>query len=102
MEDRENNVVDTNEKEGKTKFHQTKFSLTMRIIVGAYLIYLGVTLFDNLSEYAGGQLILFAVGAAVFALAGAFLAGQSGFAYYRGAYVGGKLDEELKENEEEQ
>lgn len=93
MENNKNQTNSGQNEEIKSQFRQTKFGLTMRMLVGAYLVYTSFSLFGNLENHAGGEKAFFIVAAVVFAVTGMFLVLHSGILCYKGAYVGGKLDE---------
>lgn len=69
-----------------------KFTLTVRTLVGAYLLYVSYGLYGNLGKYTGNEKIAFLIFMILFIIVGCLLIGISGIAYMRGAYIGGKLD----------
>lgn len=78
-----------------------KFTLTVRILVGAYLWYISYGLYGNLGGHTGNKKIIFMFFMIAFAVIGAVLIGISGYAYVRGAYAGGKLDDQVDEPQQE-
>ena len=68
------------------------FSLSVRILVAAYVLYLAYGLFQNLGSYEGSRKYVFLFTAVVFTVISCVLLFFSIKAYIKGAYVGGKLD----------
>ncbi len=78
----------------------TKVSLTIRILVGAYLLYTAYTLFKGIPQYTGNEKIVFILFSIFFAVIGALLIFFSGKALLNKQYDDGSCnDEEEPENE---
>lgn len=75
-----------------TKQLPTKLTLTIRLLVGAYLLYTAYGLFPGAtSDTEEGRLFL-AIFMVLFAVIGVLLLVVSGGALLKGRYVGGELD----------
>lgn len=91
-----------NEKNKKIPTAQltTKFMLTVRMMVGAYLVYTAYSLLDGLATAAGGEKIIFIIVMIAFPVIGGALIIHSALSIYKGKYVDGSMDAGLDEDEE--
>ncbi len=78
----------------------TKVTLTIRVLVGGYLLYTAYSLREAIQTSVGREHIFFLLFTVLFVLCGVFLVLHSGRELLRGRYVGGALDE-TEEAEEE-
>ncbi len=89
-----------------TKYLPPKFSLTIRVLVGAYVIYLSYGLIDGVVGGEGRDKYFLGIFMVAFAVIGLLLVFFSGRDLLRGKYVGGEMDagdgaaEEEKNGEE--
>ncbi len=75
----------------------TKGMLTIRVVVGGYLMYLAYSLFtDSGSSMPRWQIVAFS---AFFVIAGAAIIGLTAYLYFNGMYEGGKWDVPEEEDE---
>ncbi len=75
-----------------TKYLPPKFSLTIRILVGAYVIYLSYGLMDGVVGGEGRDKYFLGIFMVAFAVIGLLLVFFSGRDLLRGKYVGGEMD----------
>lgn len=97
MSDRnENREVSTNKEgyEGKKKagYLPTRLSLTIRLLVAAYLVYIVYSLKGVNEKYAGTELVFFIIAMVAFSIIAVFLIIHSLRALSTGRYVGGAMD----------
>lgn len=76
----------------ETRLLPTKFSLTIRILVGAYLIYVSYSLIEGVQTSAGREQLFLGFFLVAFAIIGVLLIAFSGKAMTEGRYVDGALD----------
>jgi len=74
-------------------------SLTFRIVVGAYLLYLAYTLGGNLPGYEGRDFIVFVIATIVFVIAGILIIANAIKTLKSGEYLNGPAD--FSDDEEE-
>lgn len=97
MSDRNaNKEVNTNnegsEGKKKTTYLPTRLSLTIRLLVAAYLAYIVYSLKGVNEKYAGTELVFFLIAIVVFSIVAVFLIVHSLRALATGRYVGGTMD----------
>lgn len=84
----------------QTKYLPTKFTLTVRILVGAYLLYTSYSLIDGVMNGEGRDKYFFGIFMIAFTIIGILLILFAGRDLLRGKYVDGAMDagEETEEN----
>ena len=82
---------DKNEKI-ESKFLPTKFMLTIRVLVGAYLLYTSYSLIDGVVNGAGRDKYFLGFFMIAFTIIGILLMLFAGRDLLRGKYIGGELD----------
>lgn len=87
-----------NEENNTNKYLPTKISLTVRILVGVYLLYTAYSLTGAIGTHTGGELLFFIFFTAAFAVIGAALILLSGRALIKGKYAGGTFCGKKDEN----
>ncbi|NLL78254.1 MAG: hypothetical protein GX234_00265 [Clostridiales bacterium] len=80
--------------EDEKKYLPTKVTLTIRALVGGYLLYTAYSLLDALGRNTGQQKLFFAVFIVLFVGTGGFLVIQGVRGLVSGKYVGGAMDTE--------
>lgn len=88
MEQNKNNE----KKKVPTKQLSTKLTLTIRLLVGVYLLYTAYGLFPGATSATEENHLLLAVFMVLFAVIGVLLLIVSGRSLMQGRYVGGELD----------
>lgn len=83
---------DNEKKKIPTKQLPTKLTLTIRLLVGAYLLYTAYGLFPGATSPTEENHLFLAVFMIVFAVIGVLLLVVPGRALLQGRYVGGELD----------
>ncbi|MBO5093306.1 MAG: hypothetical protein J6C33_02985 [Lachnospiraceae bacterium] len=88
----------------QTKYLPTKFTLTVRVLVGAYLLYTSYSLIDGVVSGEGRDKYFFGIFMIAFAIIGILLILFAGCDLLRGKYVDGAMDagEETEENKIEE
>lgn len=88
--------------EGKTsgKYLPTKFMLTVRVLVGVYLVYTSYSLIGGVMNGEGRDKYFLGIFMVAFAVIGVLLTIFAGRDLLRGKYIGGLLDEEEEELED--
>lgn len=76
----------------QTKYLPTKFTLTVRILVGAYLLYTSYSLIDGVMTGEGRDKYFFAIFMIAFTIIGILLIIFAGRDLLRGRYVDGAMD----------
>lgn len=89
--------IDGSEVKKKVNYLPTKFSLTIRLMVAAYLAYIVYSLKDVQEKYTGNELIFFIIAIAAFGVIAFFLLIHSIRALITGRYVGGAMDESTED-----
>lgn len=74
-----------------SKYNTTKVGMSIRVLVGAYLIYLAYGIFK---DKPSNTMIMIA--AIFFVIAGAFLVIYYGIKSFQGQYIGGKADDQIE------
>ncbi|WMC94262.1 hypothetical protein [Kineothrix sp. MB12-C1] len=87
-------IEEGKDKGGKKIYLPTKLSLTIRLMVAAYLLYIVYSLRDVTQKYSGSELVFFLVAIAAFVVIGVLLIIHSARALAMGKYVGGAMDRE--------
>lgn len=97
---------ENNGSEGKTNNTSKRLpvqnSLVIRILVGAYLLYLSYSLSDSFKNGGDTNIYIFGTFTIVFAIIGVLLVFFSGRDLYRGKYIGGKMDPETQDEAEDE
>ena len=83
--------TDKNEKVA-SRFLPTKFMLTVRVLVGAYLVYTSYSLIDGVINGTGRDKYFLGIFMVAFAIIGILLMFFAGRDLLRGKYIGGELD----------
>jgi hypothetical protein len=86
--------------EQKKKITATKHVLIVRILAGAYLLYMVYELIRNWQDCEGMTLILSIVGAIAFVIVGVGFIVSSVYALQTGRYAGGALDDVQPDGED--
>lgn len=76
----------------QTKYLPTKFTLTVRVLVGAYLLYTAYSLIDGIMTGEGRDKYFFAIFMTAFTIIGVLLILFAGRDLLRGRYVDGAMD----------
>lgn len=84
----------TEENDPKSKFGHTKMSLSIRVVIGAYLVYTAYGLIQSSFKYEGKQFAAYFIAGIFFGLFGLVCTIHAIVTYQKGAYVGGKMDVE--------
>lgn len=77
----------------------TKFMLTVRVLVGAYLVYTAYSLIDGVMNGVGRDKYFLGIFMVAFTIIGILLMFFAGRDLLRGKYIGGELD--MSEDDEE-
>ena len=75
-----------------SKYLPTKFMLTIRVLVGAYLLYTAYSLIDGVVNGAGRDKYFLGIFMVAFTIIGILLMIFAGRDLMRGKYIGGELD----------
>ena len=76
----------------ESRFLPTKFMLTVRVLVGAYLVYTSYSLIDGVVNGTGRDKYFLGIFMIAFAIIGILLMLFAGRDLLRGKYIGGELD----------
>lgn len=85
------------ENEKEKNYLPTKVTLTIRVLVGGYLLYTAYSLIDALKSNTGQQKLFFGAFLVLFTVAGGFLVIQGVRALAAGKYAGGAMDTSIEE-----
>lgn len=86
--------MEKNQKNEKiqSKYLPTKFMLTVRVLVGAYLLYTSYSLIDSVVNGAGRDKYFLGMFMIAFTIIGILLMFFAGRDLLRGKYIGGEMD----------
>ncbi len=96
--------MEKNQKNEKiqSKYLPTKFMLTVRVLVGAYLLYTSYSLIDSVVNGTGRDKYFLGIFMIAFTIIGILLMFFAGRDLLRGKYIGGEMDAGEEEDIEQE